>query len=117
MARVVQQPLQRHQTLPKSEPNPETQAGSIRPAQHPGIFALGRVRPKRRLSTIQNDIGYPKNHFRPLAPANLMNRSQGCPQFRFVDPLLYWPPLKAGLCFHYAILDGFDPARADEGAP
>ena len=78
---------------------------------------MERMRLKRRLAAVQCDVRYPHREFRTFAVRDGMNRRQGCAQLPGVDPPLRPPPLKAGLRFRHAILDGFDAIAARQRAP
>ncbi len=117
MTHVDKQPFQGYQVLTETEPDPEAQTGLVRPAQQPGIVPIGRVCPERCLSAIQGDVRRPYGQLRSLAPAHLMDRRQGTPQFRTVNLLLRSPSLKSRLRFHYAILDGLYRIAARQRSP
>ena len=61
--RAIQEIFQRHEPLPKPEPDAATKAGLVRPAQDPGVVAAQRMSPKRSLA----DVGDPDPQTR-LAP-------------------------------------------------
>lgn len=64
MPRVIEKPLQRHESLAEPHADPETEARLVRSAQHPCVVATKRVRPKRRLAPVQHDVGRTERQFR-----------------------------------------------------
>ena len=117
MADIVKKPFQRHQPLPKPEPNAETKAGLVRPAQYPGVIPVESVSPKRRLADIQRYVMHSNRQLGSLPISDGMDCLERRTQFSLIDPLFRSPSLEPCLRFGHTSFDGFHAVAAGERAP
>ena len=78
---------------------------------------MERVRPKRGLNAIQDDIGYTNGQLGPLKVTDGMHRGQRGTQFPCIDQCVPTALLKAGLCFDHTLLDGLHLVASRQCAP